>query len=110
MTPENPQLPTPSAAPSRMTQIALLVSLLMLGAGTGLYLWNDIRQKNTDVTLAQRLVTEYQTNSEPRIREFVTGLQTFAKSNPDFTPILAKYNLAGGAGNSAPSATAPAKK
>ncbi len=91
---------TPSSSSSsasnqscRITQIVLLVSLLMMGAGNGLFMWNEIRQKNLEVTLGRKIVTDYQVNKEPKIKDFLSSLQTFARSNPDFNPILQKYNL-----------------
>lgn len=86
MNPENPQS-------SRTLQIALLASLLMMGAGIGLLLWNDVRQKNLEVALGQKIVGEFQANNEPKIRELIVNLQNFSKTNPDFAPVLAKYNL-----------------
>ena len=101
----SPVTPPPAEVDSsRSLWIAVLASLLMLGIGLGLLLWNDVRQKSTEVQFGRRIVTEYQTNNEPRIREFVANLQAFAKTNPDFTPILVKYGLL------QPAAPAPAAK
>lgn len=114
MSTENTPNSSQPVAFCRLTQIALLVALLMMAMGTGLFLWNEIRQKNSDVTLAKKVLAEYQTTSEPRIREFVAGLQAFAKNNPDFNPILAKYNLSGstaaGSTTATPAPASPAKK
>jgi hypothetical protein len=77
----------------RITQMVLLVSLLMMGAGVGSLLWNDVRQKNLEVSLGKKFVADFQANDEGKIKWFVTSLQDFARSNPDFKPILAKYNL-----------------
>lgn len=94
---------------SRTLQIALLLSLLMMGTGSGLFLWNDVRQKNMEVALGRKIMGEFQTNNEPKIHEFITNLQNFAKANPDFAPILAKYNLLPGQ-NAAPAQAAQPKK
>lgn len=94
---------TESPQSSRILLLAVLCSLLMMGMGTGLVLWNDVRQKNSDVALGKKIIADFQKNNEPKIQAFIGNLQTFAKSNPDFAPILAKYGISA-------ATVAPAKK
>jgi len=77
----------------RGTVTMLLIACCCLGAGLALFLYRQVAQVNTQVTEAKRVVDEYQTNQFPRIKWFVESLQTFARTNTDFNPILAKYNL-----------------
>jgi hypothetical protein len=97
----------------RLTQILLLVSLLFMGLGLGLPLLNQVRQFNRDLPVGRKIVADFQTNNEPKIKQFVTNLQNFAKANPDFAQIFAKYNVQSGpapAPAATPSTTLPVKK
>ena len=62
-----------------------------------------------EVTLARRQtaelvrsVSEYQQNFQPRIEDFRTKLQVYAKTHPDFAPIYTRYFGATNFGASAP--------
>ena len=72
---------------------ALLAAVLCLGGAWFLYLYRQVANLNRQVTESARIVSEFQTNSLPKINWFFENLQAFAKTNPDFNPILAKYNL-----------------
>ena len=101
--PEIPQRPDPYAGNAgsleeqirslRSTVAFLLIACCCLGAGFGLFLWRQVAQMKFQVVESQRAVIDYNSNALPRIRWFVNNLQTFAKTNPDFNPILAKYGL-----------------
>ena len=60
---------------------------------------------NEQSTQADLIVMEYKTNGLPKINAFVEDLRKFGRANPDFNPILAKYNLL-----SAPAAPAAVPK
>ena len=103
---DQPEIPLGSAAPFkgenhleeqvrslRTLTNGLLVAILCLGLGLALYLYRQVTQLNGQVTEAKRVIAEYQTNALPRIKWFVGSLQNFAKTNPDFNPVLAKYGL-----------------
>ena len=77
----------------RGTVTMLLIAVCCVGAGMGLYLYRQVVQLNGQVIEAQRVVQDYQTNALPRIKWFVGSLQNYAKTNPDFDPVLAKYGL-----------------
>ncbi len=103
---DHTELPAPSAATTQADQNmqqelrylhtvtrALLVAMLWLSASFGLYLYHQVRQMQRQVAESKRLLADYQTNALPRINWFMSSLQTFSKTNPDFNPVLAKYNL-----------------
>jgi hypothetical protein len=99
----------------RSTLTMLLIATCCLGLGLSLYLYRQAVNLNVQVLEAQRVVTEYETNTLPTIKWFIGNLQNFARTNRDFEPILAKYglmptNAAPPAAPSARPAMAPAKK
>jgi hypothetical protein len=84
----------------------LLIAVLCVGLGAALFLYRQVALINGQVVEARRLVLDHETNALPRITRFVDSLQGYAKSNPDFMPILIKY----GATNSMKAAVQPAAK
>ena len=100
MNPENPQS-------CRTQQLVILASLLMLTAAFGLFMLRQVFLINAQVTQADQLVKEY-TAALPKINGFVDSLRTYARSNPDFNPILAKYNLLSAPAKALVPAKAPA--
>lgn len=71
----------------------LLVAMTCVTAVMALYLYRQAVTLKRQVAEGQRLTNEFQSNALPRISWFVTSLQAFGKTNADFNPILAKYNL-----------------
>lgn len=96
MNTENPQS-------TRLVHVLLLAACLMLAVGLLPFLWRQVVGINAMVTQGKQQIREYEVNAQPKVRQFVENLQNFARSNPDFAPILAKYNL-----NASPHATASA--
>jgi hypothetical protein len=86
MNAENPQ-------PARTIQVVLLAACLMMAVGLLPFLWRQVVGINAMVTQGKQQIREYEVNAQPKVRWFVENLQNFAKTNPDFAPILAKYNL-----------------
>jgi hypothetical protein len=76
---------------SSLTVMAVLLALLLMGAGVGGFMWRQVRLINLQLVQAKQVVADYQTNLLPRIKVFIASLEGFAKSNPDFAPILARY-------------------
>jgi hypothetical protein len=74
----------------------LLVSLLLFCGSFGLFMLHQASGLNAQVAQDRRLVAEFQSTLLPRYDWFVGNLQVFARHNPDFTPILAKYGLQSG--------------
>jgi len=113
--PQNPESPAAGDASELDLQLrslraqfaALLAAVLCLGGALFLYLYRQVANVNRQITESSRLVSEFQTNALPKINWFFVNLQTFAKTNPDFNPILGKYNLLPPPG--APGSPAPKK-
>jgi hypothetical protein len=74
----------------------LLVSLLLFCGSFGLFMLHQASALNAQVVQDRRLVAEYQGILLPKYDSFVGNLQVFARRNPDFTPVLAKYGLQSG--------------
>jgi hypothetical protein len=98
---------TESGGFSRGTQIVLLISLLFLGAGNGLFLWTSVRLKNMEVIEGKRIATEFQTSNEAKIKDLLSNLITYSRNNPEFNAVLARYPQLP-TPNATPAAAAPA--
>jgi hypothetical protein len=113
------ELPTQSATPGleldsaeqfrsvRMVLAAILAATLCFGGTLFFFLYRQVSSLNRQVTEATRITNEFQTNSLPKINWFIANLQAFGRTNADFNPILAKYNLLAPPPNPSPG-TAPA--
>ncbi|MCX7721496.1 MAG: hypothetical protein N2379_00335 [Verrucomicrobiae bacterium] len=95
-----PQLPGPSenglkseVQSLQRLIIGLLIANLFLGGALGLFLLRQLFATNRRAVELSRFVENYRTNAQPQIQILVSNLQAFAKTNPDFNPILAKYGL-----------------
>src|SRR5688572_33205769 len=109
MEPAEPNVTTPpESSPSieslteevrslRLTTTIILAVLACVGAALTIYLYRQVTTMNRQVVDGKRFVNDFQSNAAPKISWFINNLQAFAKTNPDFNPILAKYNLLPGA-------------
>jgi hypothetical protein len=91
----------------RAVLLALLGSVFCLGAALGLYLYRQNSNLTRQTAEHERNLAVFKTNSFPAINWFIVNLQAFAKTNPDFTPILAKYNALPPSAPSLPAASPP---
>jgi hypothetical protein len=99
-----------NSSQSSLTVMAVLLALLLMGAGVGMFLLRQVRLINLQVVQAKQAVADYQTNALPKIKVFIANLEVFAKNNPDFAPILARYKqLSTRAANPTAAAVAPKK-
>ena len=73
--------------------LAVLFSLLLMCSGLGIYMFHQASMMKVQVVQQQRFVTDFNKNAVPTGNKFISGLQAFAKTYPDFNPILIKYNL-----------------
>lgn len=73
--------------------IGVLVANLFIGGALGLYLLRQLFATNRRAVELSRYVENYRTNAQPQVQMLVNSLQAFAKTNADYNPILAKYNL-----------------
>jgi len=70
-------------------------ALLVMGVGVNIYLGKQMRLARTQLAEQRqtigRAADEFQSNSEPMIREFAGAMQSFASTNKDFAPIFDRY-------------------
>src|SRR5713226_520843 len=78
--------------------VVALAALIVLCLGVDLYLFKQWRMVKAQLVEQGRVVNniaaEFHQSREKNIRSFVSQLETFAKSNRDFLPILEKYRPA----------------
>lgn len=98
-----PERPSDSAPPStveelqqayrslRMLLNGVLVILLILTGSFALYLLREVSFLRGQMREYSQFVANYDRNSKPVMQDFLNKLQAFAKANPDFAAILAKY-------------------
>jgi len=94
---------------------ALLVLVLLVTGALDIYLlrqWRmaraELQRRGPQIT---QFVAEYNRVSAPAIADFVKRLVDFSKTHPDFSPILARYNIKGDLATGAqPASVTPAKK
>lgn len=86
---DTPQVPQTS----RMLMVVFLCSLLLMGAGMGLFLKRQVSILNIEVARTSQALNDYHTNTEPRLKGFIGDLQKFARTNPEFAAILDKYGV-----------------
>ena len=65
--------------------------MLILTGSTFVFLLREVSATRSQVSELTQYVAAYEKNSVPVMRQFRDKLIDFAKSNPDFTPILSKY-------------------
>ena len=78
--------------------VVALAALVVLCLGVDLYLFKQWRMAKTQLAEQGRVVSniaaEFHQSREKNIRSFVNQLETFAKANRDFLPILERYRPA----------------
>ena len=82
----------------------ILVALLLMTLGLGKFFYRQATGLQKQNAAAKKYLADYNQNIAGPGTRFLGNLQAFAKGNPDFAPIIAKYNLGG-----APLAEAPKK-
>ena len=96
--------------------VAALVAMLILSGSLAVFLIRQVIFVRRDLEgvrpQVERMVATFHQVEEPQINSFVTNLLNFARTHPDFNPILAKYQITPGMMPIAPTAipSAPAKK
>ena len=84
------------------------MALLLLSFGINAYLYYQDRILRKELDAAKKTAQEFETVKRPMISTFVSRLQDFARTHPDFNPILDKYGIRPIPSTPAP-APAPAK-
>ena len=76
---------------------ATLVALLVFSIGVNLFLAKEqrmVRQKLSESRpMVHSLAMQFR-QKEPNMKAFISALQTYAYSNPDFQPLLERYKIA----------------
>ena len=108
--PALPETPERQLQSLRLLFVATLMALLVLSVGVDFYLWYQVRLVRNELIATYAFLSDYQKTKEPLLTKLIAGLQTFAQTHPDITPLLDKYNIRPSATNlaeqPAPAATA----
>jgi hypothetical protein len=95
-----PELPSQTAELESLQQAyqslrtlidTVLMILLVLTWSVNIFLLKQLSLVRNEVEERQRFIAEYEKNTVPLMSEFLTRLQGFTKTNPEFTNILYKY-------------------
>ena len=70
---------------------AVLALLILLIGSLGIYLYCQVTLVQRQIEEQERLLADYQQNSQPLIQDFLNRMQGFAKTNPEFAQIFSKY-------------------
>lgn len=70
---------------------ATLMALVILAGSLAVFLLREVSLVRQQVHELDQFVATYETTTVPMMRDFRSHLIEFAKTNPDFAPILAKY-------------------
>jgi len=74
-----------------------LAAMLILGISMTAFLLRQANALRTDLLTARpqlmQMSANFEKNEEPQIQSFQNALVGFARTHPDFKPILAKYNI-----------------
>ena len=88
---------------------AALMAMLLLSAGVIIYLYRQVTLVKTELEAATRIVQDYDTNKKQLVNTFVSHLVIYARTHPDFNPVLQRYGLLPGPPPQTPQSTlAPA--
>lgn len=95
----------------RLSVQVALVSLVILSAAVGLYLFRQVsllrRQAEFTHRTAELMASNYNVNLATQAVDFERKLLEFAKSNPDLQSRLSKYYAGGAPSSTPPSSTPP---
>ncbi|MBM3823842.1 MAG: hypothetical protein FJ404_13325 [Verrucomicrobia bacterium] len=69
----------------------VLVVLTLLACALSIFLFRQVAMARRQVAEASEYVLNYQKNTEPAIARFVAQLQSYARTNAEFAPVLSKY-------------------
>ncbi|SRR6266496_3780735 len=80
----------------RSLLVAALLALLLLSVGVDAFLFIQdhlVRRDLNSLSAAKDAIREFETGKKPLINSFISQLQAYAQSHPDFNPILEKYGI-----------------
>jgi hypothetical protein len=91
---------------------AALIIMIMLSGALDLYLLRQYTSLRKEVAALEpqvgQMLADYQRVSVPLINSFLGKLTEYAKTHPDFQPILTRYNVQAAAPAAAPATPQPA--
>jgi hypothetical protein len=74
-----------------------LVAILIVSGSLAIFLVRQATAVRRDLKnigpQINQMISNYRTNDEPQVNNFISSLVTFARTNSDFNPILAKYKI-----------------
>ena len=88
--------------------VVALAILLIVSGSVMIFLWGQKRILNSQLREARKFVDDYEKITAPFLSNFVSGLQVYGTTHPDFKPIMDKYNLWPATSNTPPKAASPA--
>jgi hypothetical protein len=92
--------------------LAALVAMLILSGSLAVFLIRQVSFVQRDLEgvrpQVDRLATNFRQVEEPQIDEFINSLVNYARTHPDFNPILAKYKITPGMAAPVAPAVSPA--
>jgi hypothetical protein len=92
--------------------ISVLVLVIVVSGTFNLYLWRQVKYAKMDLggvrPQATQMIAEYNRVNAPLMQEFLRKITDYAKTHPDFAPILTKYGVRATAVTGAPPATVTA--
>jgi hypothetical protein len=105
MPPSETPAPAPQAAPTataapdvaqslqRVSTLmhAVILLLIVFTASVNVFMLRQVILVRQEIQERKRFLADYDRNVAPVMSELVSKLETFASTNPDFKPILAKY-------------------
>jgi hypothetical protein len=116
------KMPSPTGASDLQAQfdslrhlvVSILILVIVISGTLNIYLLRQWRSVSKDLAgvrpQAAQMVAEYQKVSGPMMQDFVKKLADYARTNPDFAPVLAKYHIQTAEATGAPPASAAAPR
>lgn len=81
-----------SLASVRFLIQCLLAGLIVMSLGLNIFILRQVTIVNRQARELRQGIQDYQTNHVPVMNKFLADLQAFAKTHPDFAPVLGKYS------------------
>ncbi len=76
---------------------SILILLVVVTGTFALYLGREVKFKHDELKAfrpqASQVIGDFNKNFAPGMNDFIRKLEDFARTHPDFAPILAKYGL-----------------
>ena len=88
--------------------VVALAILLVISGSLMIFLWGQKRILNSQLSEARKFVEDYEKVTAPFLSSFISNLQAYGRTHPDFNPIMDKYNLRAAVSNAVPPAVLPA--